>query len=191
MIKKIKVLFILSFALFMATSCTTAKITDLVHKDTEVGNIQDIKFSDPLLKKYQINGLLFVPYMVHNPDKSYNSDYENFSLKLATYKPIEDVGSNVKVNSVKIVGVKDINFTPISNTLNIYLVFKNEDKNPNLQVSEEYLVDEINNYNMQLNKESQLKVIINVSIEENGKIITEDLIYTFETNIREYLIQPT
>ena len=42
---------------------------------------------------------------------------------------------------------------------------------------------------MELTNKSQIKVVLNVSVEEDGEVITRDLEYIFETRIREYLVQ--
>jgi hypothetical protein len=42
---------------------------------------------------------------------------------------------------------------------------------------------------MELNNKSQLKVILNITVEENGQSTTKDLEYIFGTRIRKYLVQ--
>lgn len=169
----------------MLTSCGIAEITDLYHKDTKsVGRpIEEINFSDPKLKNYQINGILFYPVIGHN---STNSDLETYYLMLKTFKPKEQANNNVIINNVKVEGSKDINFSPISKDLNKNLIFTNEDTNSSIQTSKIDLIEQLNDYNMKLSEnKSELKVVINVSVEDGEQIITKELIYIFETNTRK------
>ena len=85
--------------------------------------------------------------------------------------------------------VKDVNFNKVTKEdLNIELEFS-EDKSNELQSSEIVLIEEINDYDMELNNKSQLKVILNITVEENGQSTTKDLEYIFGTRIRKYLVQ--
>lgn len=171
------------------TSNGYAEITDLIHKDTEKLIIEEgYDFSDSELNKYQVNEILFIPYTRHNPFESYDEEFYSYSLRLASYKPKEN-DNKVMINYVTVEGINDVEFDKITKTLNRKLEFIGHEKNSEVQIDEFILIDEINNYNMELNDNSQIKVVLNVSVEENEKIVTRDLVYKFETRVRKYLVQ--
>lgn len=170
--------------LTIATSRGFSEITDLIHKDTENVHVKEgYNFTDPKLERYQINGVLLIPYARQNPFKS-NEKYNTYSLRLASYKQKEN-DNKVIINRVTVEGINDIKFIKIDKILNE----KSEFSNDNISLSENILMDEINNYDMELTDKSQIKVLLNVSVEENGNITTRDLEYIFETKTRKYLIQ--
>lgn len=165
------------------TSCQYAEIIDLIHKDTEKyhdGN----NLSAPELEHYQIKGIIFTPYTIHNPEQSYEQKYSTYSLKLAYYSQKKN-NAKITINYVTIEAIQDVKYDKISKKLNKLLDLNND----NMQLNDVVLIDQINNYNMELKDKSQIKVVLNISIEENGEIITRDLEYIFETRIRKYLVQ--
>lgn len=174
--------------LSLLTSCRFSEITDLIHKDTEKF-YENYSFSEPLLQKYKINKILFIPYTNQNPEQSYEQKYSTYSLSLASYGQKVN-NSKVIVNYVTVEGDQDIIFDKITNNLNESLEFNNDEKQDNMKISVITLFDEINDYNMELTDKSRLKVVLNVTVEENGKSITGDLEYYFETRVRKYLVQP-
>lgn len=187
--KKINVFILVTIILSLLTSCGTAEITDLYHKNTNSlgGPIEEINFSDSNLKNYQVNGILFYPFIRHESTKSTNSDIETYYLKLEVFKPKEVAESNVIINNVKIEGDKNIVFTTISKDFNEKLKFINEEGSSGIQTSTIELFEQLNDYNMKLiENKSELKVIINVSVEDENQITTKNLIYIFEADTRKY-----
>ena len=110
------VLIIVIFSSIFLTSCKFARIIDLIEKDTEVF-FDNYDFSDPRLKPYQINEIIFSPYTIHFP-----SDYE-YSLVLSSYRKKENK-SKVIINNVRVEGIKDVKFKKITKELNQELDFK-------------------------------------------------------------------
>lgn len=189
-LEKIINVFILgTIILSFRTSCGTAEITDLYHQDTNSlgGQIEEINFSDSNLKNYQVNGILFYPFIRHESTKSTKSDIETYYLKLKVYKPKEVAESNVIINNVKIEGDKNIIFTTISKDFNEKLKFINEEGNSGIQSSTIELFEQFNDYNMELiENERKLRVIINVSVEDGHQVTTKNLVYIFEADTRRY-----
>lgn len=187
---KIIILILVSIVLILITltSCKFDQITDLIHKDTESLQARNAEMlTDDKTEKYQIEGILFIPYIRQNPFETYEDKYYCYSLRLAAYKLAGE--QKVVVNCISIEGVKDVNFNKVTKEdLNIELEFS-EDKSNELQSSEIVLIEEINDYDMELNNKSQLKVILNITVEENGQSTTKDLEYIFGTRIRKYLVQ--
>lgn len=182
----IRVSILATIILSVLTSCATAEITDFYHQDTNSlgGQIEEIHFLDPNLKNYQISGVLFYPFISHT---SANSDFETYDIMLRTFKSKEVADSNVIINNVKVEGTKEINFTPISKDFNKKLKFINEDGSSRIQTSTIQLIEELNDYDLKLiENKSELKVVINVSVEDGNHVITKDLTYFFEADIRKY-----
>lgn len=170
--------------LMILISRYSAEIIDLIHLDTDYSRIGERDLSDPLFDQYRIDGIVFTPYTRLNHGKGYNDDFYTYSLRLAVYKQLEN-SNKVIVNHFEVDGVKDVKFNKIAGTINKELEF--DDGGDGILSSEDILIDVINNYNMELNKKSQLKVVLNVSVvDEDGKLTTRDLEYYFETNIRKY-----
>lgn len=170
--------------LTILTSHGFSEITDLIHTDTEKVHVEEgYSFTDPKLEKYQINGVLFIPYTRHNPIGNDDKFY-TYSLRLASYKKKDD-DNKVIINYATLEGINDIKFIEMNKILNK----ESEFVDGNMRLSEGVLIDEINNYDMELTDKSQIKVVLNVSVEENGEITTRDLEYIFETKIRKYLNQ--
>lgn len=187
--KKINVFILLTIILSLLTSCETAEITDLYHENTNSlgGPIEEINFSESNLKNYQVNGILFYPFIRHKSTKSTNSDIETYYLKLKVYKPRQVAESNVIINNVKIEGDKNIVFTNISKDFNEKLKFINEEGSSGIQTSTIELFEQFNDYNMELiENESKLRVIINVSVEDGHQVTTKNLVYIFEADTRRY-----
>ncbi len=182
------VVILILIALTILTSRGFSEITDLIHKDTEKVHVEEgYSFTDPKLEQYQINGVLLIPYTRQNPFKTYEDKYYNYSLRLAAYKRADN--QKVAINHVRVEGVKNVKFNKITKgNLSIELEF-NKDESNEVQTSEIILIDEINDYDMELTDKSQIKVVLNVSVEENGRVATRDLEYIFETKIRKYLNQ--
>lgn len=184
--KIIRVPILAAIILSILSSCGISEITDLYHEDTKSvgGPTEEINFLDPNLKNYQIQGVLFYPFIRH---KSTNSDFETYYLKLVTYKPKGVADNNVIINFVKVEGAKEIEFTPISKDFNKKLKFIYEDDSSSIQKSTIELFEQLNDYDMKLNEhKSQLKIIINVSVVDGNQITTENLIYIFEADTRRY-----
>ncbi|MBM6616326.1 hypothetical protein [Bacillus suaedaesalsae] len=172
--------------LFILTSCETTEITYLYHKDTySVGvPVEEINFSDVKLKKYTINEILFYPVIRHN---SSNSNPETYSLALKVFKPKEVTDNSVIINNVKLEGSKAITFKPISTEINKNIEFINDGNQLGVKTSENDLIDEINDYDMNLkDNKSELKVLINVSVISGKQIITKELEYIFKAETEEY-----
>lgn len=127
---------------------------------------------------------MFYPVIRHN---SSNSNPETYSLKLKVYKPKEVTDSNVIINNVKIEGFKDITYKPISTDLNKNIEFINDGNKLGVKTSENALIDEINDYDMNLkDNKSELKVFINVSVISGNQITTKELEYIFKAETEEY-----
>lgn len=173
--------------LTIVTSRGFAQIADLINRDTEMFYKQ-YSFSEPPLKNYQINGVLFIPYTNHNPLPSYDQKFHNYSLNVVAYRQ-KGNNSKVIINKVTLEGINDIEFDNIAKVLNKDMEFSDDAKHADKQLDRITLIDEINNYDMKLTNKSQIKVVLNVSVEENGKITTGDLEYMFETKMRKYLVQ--
>jgi hypothetical protein len=178
---------VLVLTMLILTGCSFAEITDLIHRDTDRISVEkEDGFSNPRLNQYKVNGVVFIPYTRQNPFKTYEDKYYYYSLRLASYT--QAINSKVVVNCVTIEGVRNVKFKTITKEANKQLEFSNDPNNKTLK-SEIVLVDAINDYNMELNKDSQLKVVLNVSVEQDGKTTTRDMEYVFETQIRKYLNQ--
>ncbi|WP_027399035.1 hypothetical protein [Anaerovorax odorimutans] len=171
--------------LTVVTSRGVTQIIDLINKDTDTLNVEEgFDFSEPILNKYEINKTLFIPYMVKNTPKSNDEKYYTYSLKLASYK--EKNNNKIVINYVIIDEMQDVYFNKVEKEINQEVAFDNNE----IQSGDMILIDAINSYDMKLNKKSRIRIVINISVEENGKIITNDLKYDFQTRIREYLVQP-
>ncbi|MFZ5966968.1 MAG: hypothetical protein ACOYVK_07310 [Bacillota bacterium] len=174
-------------ALTMLTSRGFSKSMELIHKDTDKFH-KGYNFSDPLLTQYQTNGIVFTPYTRQNPEHSYQEKFPTYSLRLAAYKEKEN-GSKAVINYVTIEAAKDVRFNKLTKDINKKLEFGTVRKNKHIQCSEVILVDGINHYDMELNQDSRIKVMINVTVEESGKSSTCDLEYYFDVRTRRFLVQ--
>ncbi len=165
--------------LLTLTSCRTASITDIVHIDTNevvIGEDYILGKNDEL-NQYEVNGVLFRPYMVH-------SDYAAYAFKLAVYSVNET--PNVTINNYTIEGIEDIEFEEISDVIDEKASFTEYIKQDEVMRSIINITSNISKKDMVLNDSSKLLVTINVSVEKDGKLITKDLEYIFETNTRTY-----
>ncbi|MEH7179690.1 hypothetical protein [Neobacillus vireti] len=171
--------------------CQKDSIIDLIHADTEKMKISEEVFSDDAYKPYVVGEVLFMPYMRHagfEKDEEGN-DYTNFTLKLAAYKQ-QDNMNTILINSIKIVGTKDVNFEEITKDLALPLEFTADEELPSIQLSDNVLFEKINgNKNLNLTDNSMITVAINVSVTADTETITKDLTYEFNTRIRTYSVQ--
>jgi uncharacterized protein YlaN (UPF0358 family) len=174
-------LFLVVFTLGFLSSCQTSSIADLIHKDTnQIDEKTKFNFSDPKLEKYHIDGVFFIPYIPHRSHFTYD-------LRLAAYKTNGN-NSKVTINSATIEGLEEINLRKVTSDKSTVLEFI--EHKDNIQASQIPLIEQINDYDMGLTKKSKLKVVLNITVEENDTTITRDLEYTFETKIRTYLNNP-
>ena len=116
------VLIIVIFISSFLTSCKFSKIIDLVHKDTDTF-YKKYDFSDSRLKKYQVNGIIFIPYTRQLPHRSYSDKFHYYYLSLASYRKKGDDGK-VIINNVELEGVKEVKFKKITKELKQELEFK-------------------------------------------------------------------
>ncbi|NMD72719.1 hypothetical protein HHO41_21055 [Bacillus sp. DNRA2] len=186
MLKKLIINLCVAVFLIGLTGCETASIIDIIHPVTEDKELSKSNFSDPELKPYLIEGVLFNPYMRQGDTTEIGEDYYyHYYLRLAVYKHPKNT-SAVTVNSVKIVGGNDVTFKDVYQDISTPLEFTIDEKHESIQVSDGTLIEEINDYNMNLTDNSKLKLTLNVSVESNGKTMTRDLTYVFETRTRTF-----
>jgi hypothetical protein len=95
--------------------------------------------------------------------------------------------SKVVVNSIIVEGIKNVDLEKSEVILNKKLVF--EELEGTIQESEDNLIEQINRKDMKLNENSEIKILINISVEENKKITTRNLEYICITDVRTYLNQ--
>jgi hypothetical protein len=172
---------LLCLTLLVLTSCTST-IIDLYHEDTNLITVEEgFDFSDPTLEKYQINNILFIPYF----SQEFSNDKIYTLNMLVNKEAIND--SKVVVNSIIVEGTKNVDIEKSEVILNKKLVF--EELEGTIQESEDNLIEQINNKDMKLNENSEIKILINISVEENKKITTRNLEYIFITDVRTYLNQ--
>ena len=165
-----------------------SSIADIIHEDTQY--TAERKFSDEKLSEYKINGILFAPYSKQLPHKSDYDGWYRYFLRLAVYKSPEYKAS-VTINSIKIEGLKDVKFEPIAETFNENVEFDERidfDSENNLERGIFELIEKINDYDMEITKDSQWKVVLNVTVEDEENTITQDLTYIFNSRIRTYFI---
>ncbi|RFB12159.1 hypothetical protein DZB84_19590 [Bacillus sp. HNG] len=167
--------------------CETATIIDLYHAETEEIPINEEAFMDSANNPYIVGGVFFNPYMVQSTFGSSDTEYFRYSLYLNAYKKADNPSQAV-INHIKIVGKKDVIFKEIIKDLSIPLQFSDDEHFPPFKSSDSLLVEETNNYNMELTKNSVITVIINVTVEENGEKVTKDLTYDFVTRFRTYAV---
>jgi hypothetical protein len=179
------IIFVLFITLLVLTSCT-ATIIDLYHEDTNLITVEEgINFSDPRVEKYQINKVFFKPYL----SIEFTNDKENediYPLNMLVYKESKNE-SKVVVNNITIKGTKNVDLEKDEVILNKKLAF--EELEGIIQESHVNLIEQINHKDMKLNENSEIKIVINISVEENEKITTRNLEYIFITDVRTYLIQ--
>lgn len=176
-----------SLLIFSLVGCRTATSIDLIHPETNKLQVTTDVISDEKYEEYQVEGTIFIPYINRNP-KYYDLDYSVYSLRLATYQ-LKESSNKVKVNKIKIVGNNQTNFEGIIEEESFPLAFTKDEETPSIQVSDKTLIEKINNHDLKLSEESIINVIINVTVEVDGKTITKDLSYDFETLIRTYAVQ--
>lgn len=167
--------------------CNKATIVDLFHVETEKLPITDEVLEDSANDPYILEGVLINPYMTQSRFGESETEYSRYSLYLTAYKK-DDNSNLVTINHLKIVGKKDVNFKEINKDLSLPLKFSNDEHFPSFQSSDNLLVEETNNYNMELTEDSVITVIINVTVEINGEKVTKDLTYDFETRFRTYAV---
>jgi hypothetical protein len=186
-LKRVIILIMGVFSVFFLTSCKTAKIIDLINQDTN-RFYEDYDLSDQALEQYKINDVLFIPYTVHNTAQSYKDKFDSYKLILEVYRKDND-NSKIIINHVAVEGIKEVKFKRIAKTLNKTIKLNNLSKGSEFQTGEIVLLEEINTYNMELKDNSQIKVILNISVIDGIKTINKDIEYIFQTNTREYLLQ--
>lgn len=172
----------------MVMSCGTSEIIDVIHKDTDELNIENYKGLDPTLERYQIDGVLLIPYIRNIPKVNAGEEFYAYTLRLASYKNGDDQ-KQVTINSVSVEGIKNVELSKISKKVDKNLDFKKLQSSNKFESNGNVLIDEINHHDMKLDKNSEIKVMLNVSVKDGEDIITRDLEYVFTTRIRRYLNQ--
>ncbi|RFB12160.1 hypothetical protein DZB84_19595 [Bacillus sp. HNG] len=163
--------------------CETATIIDLYHAKTEKLKMTDDVLKDSAYEPYIVGGIFFKPYMTHESE----TGYPGYSLRLNAYRKIEN-SNPVILNHIKIIGKKDVVFKEINQELTIPLDFSDDENYPSFQSSKNRLIEETNNYNMELTEGSVITVVISVTVDVNGESVTKDLTYDFTTRFRTYAV---
>ncbi|KAA0546315.1 hypothetical protein FZW96_16575 [Bacillus sp. BGMRC 2118] len=178
---------VMSLLMLNLVGCRTATMIDLIHKETDMLKVTDDVMVDSKFNKYRVGGTLFKPFIERNPQEL-GQGFSNYSLILNVYKMKKD-NSKVTVNNIKILGSKKVDFKGVDIDLTSPIEFTEDRDNPSILVSNTTVIEEIYKGNMKLNEDSLLTVSLTVTVEVNGKKITKDLTYEFETLIRTYAIQ--
>lgn len=185
--KKIYIILIGIFVLILATACKTADIIDLIHKDTEQINYiekEDLKeeiFLKNNFDQYKINDTIFIPNLIHS-----SKGEEYYSLYIDSYR----ISGTEKffVNNIVIEGIENVDFDKlVKSNMNKQIEF-NYNEESGLEEGYIELIEPINDNNMNLNKDSRIKVVLNMVVEDKGEKHDYDLEYVFESDIRTYLL---
>jgi hypothetical protein len=168
----------------LLTSCKTASIIDLIHKDTHHITFDESLFSneDSILDDYQLNKVMFRVYTTLN--ENVDIEYSDYALKLAAYKEIDD--KKIVINTVVVEGINDIELEKKIYDINKTMTFSEYNNQKLILRSIINLTPSISNYDMELIETSQIKVTININIEDDSTSLNKDLTYILEPNIRTY-----
>jgi len=184
MIKKLVKLASVGILFLVLAGCQTATIIDLYHPETEKLEISEAVFTDEAYEPFRAGGVLFTPYTVQTQVGTGEEAYDKYALHLGVYK-LNEFTESVVINHVKVTGTEDMNFSERNQELALPIEFSND----SIASSNVILLDEISADNMGLSDKSIIKIVLNVSVVENGETITKDLSYDFVTRLRTYQVQ--
>jgi hypothetical protein len=183
--RTISIIFALCIILLVLTSCTST-IIDLYHEDTNLINVEEgFNFSNPKLENFQINNVLFQPYFSTDYSEEEGDEYI-YTLNMSVYKEANN-DSKVRVNKITIEGTNNVLLDKKEVVVNNELAFQGIEGN--IQESDITLLEPINGKGLKLSDDSKIKIILNISVQNNEKITTQNLEYIFSTDVRTYLIQ--
>ena len=139
------------------------------------------EYHEKQYKDDKVDGILFVPKVGwnNNPD-GFNSYYLYFTI----IKPIDN-NQNVTINSLKLEGINDVQLELISKEINQKVEFE-KSGDPKLVATGYMLIEEFFKYfGGKIGTTSKLRLIVNVTIEENGKSYNKDLVFDLATRERK------
>ncbi|MDX8360783.1 hypothetical protein [Cytobacillus sp. IB215316] len=192
MFRRLFIVTISAVVLLSMVGCGQYTIIDLIHPETErfyTEKVEDV-FNHAPYEPYINEGIYMFP--VTRQNQKYGSDeegYYSYSLGIVAYKKYDNLNT-ATINHIKVVGTNDVAFKEIEEDINVTLEFgksaSDDPKYDSLLVGESSLIEEINNYNLNLSDESVITFIMNVSIHVNGKTITKDIKYDLKRRKRTY-----
>jgi hypothetical protein len=183
--KIFSITFVLYIILLFLTSCTST-IIDLYHEDTNLIKVEEgFNLSNPKFENFQIKSVLFQPYFSTDYSEEEGDEYI-YTLNMSVYKEANN-DSKVTLNKITIEGTKNVILDKNDVVINKELAFQGIEGN--MQESNIILLEPLNGKDLKLSDDSKIKVILNISVQKDKKIITCNLEYIFKTDVRTYLIQ--
>ncbi len=169
------------FILMMVSENKPVKSFSWFDYNTTFFRIEEDSFENNRVQNYIIDDNLFIVDIKTNDTEDYSY---SFSVLLNTY---QKKGSNneVTINNVKVLENRAVSIDEVDKAINQKLEFSPIPESNVYNKSSIQLVDELNNDFLNANMHSTIKVVLNISVNNNGEIVTKDIEYIFNNTLEK------